>query len=738
MENNNSNEKSQNQGQKTPSSEPLSKNPNPSRERRPNPHRQNNAGQNRPAQGSQGNTNRPNPNANRNPNGNRQPSTTKDINGNVQDKESPNGNKQNRNNGQNRQRQGNGQNRPNNNNRPSNNNRPQNKQGGNNQSRNKNGGGANKNRGRRKNITTVNDTMRKFLEINEKVKNDTMNPWKQIDMSAQGKIRFTPLGGLGEIGGNMAVLETETTAIIIDVGMSFPDETMHGVDILVPDFSYLHALKENGKKVFCIITHGHEDHIGAMPYLFKELQFPIYATPLALAMIENKFNEHGLSQYTKHFNYVEMRKQHQIGDLKIEWMHNTHSIIDACSLAIETPIGTIIHTADFKVDHTPVDDYTMDLHRYAYYGAKGVLCLFSDSTNSHNPGATKSEMVVGKTFDTLFELAKGRVIMSTFSSNVHRIVQAMERAVNHGRKVCVIGRSMERNVETNRALGFVDIDDKHFIEVHEVPKYSDDQILVITTGSQGETMAALNRMASDEHRHIKLKPSDTVIISASAIPGNEASVSSLMNKLMKIGVTVRYKEFADIHVSGHAGQEEQKLILRLIQPKFFLPVHGEYNHLAAHAKTGISCGVDERNILLMGDGDQIELTTKYLKKVKSIKSGKTYIDNQNNMTIENDVVVDRQKLAEDGIVHIAAQISASTKKIVGKVAVTTHGLIADKNDQKFAKEVENIIEVLLLNIDDAKLKDPRKLEEEVRGLVRKHVVRMTKRYPIILPNIFIV
>ncbi len=580
--------------------------------------------------------------------------------------------------------------------------------------------------------------MRKYLKINERIKDETMNPWKQIDLASKGKIRFTPLGGLGEIGGNMAVLETENTAIIIDVGMSFPDETMHGVDILVPDFSYLHTLKKEKKEVFVVITHGHEDHIGAMPYLFKELQFPVYATPLALAMIENKFNEHGLSSHTKYFRYVTMRKQHQLGDMKIEWMHNTHSIIDACSLAIETPAGTIIHTADFKIDHTPVDDYTMDLQRLAYYGSKGVLCLFSDSTNSHNPGFTKSEKVVGKTFDALFELAKGRVIMSTFSSNVHRIFQAMQRGVKHGRKICVIGRSMERNVETNRALGFVDIEDKHFIEVHEVPKYADHEVLIVTTGSQGETMAALNRMATDEHRHIKLKPSDTVIISASAIPGNEASVSGLMNKLMKAGCTVRYKEFGDIHVSGHAAQEEQKLILRLIQPKFFLPVHGEYNHIAKHAKTAVECGVDERNILLMSDGDQVEITPKYLKKVKTVKTGKTYIDNQNNMTIENDVVLDRQKLAEDGIVNVVAQISQSNQKVMGKPIISTYGLVSDKESRKFQKEIEVMIETLLLNMKPESLKNHKDIENEIRNSIRKHVVRTKKRYPLIIPTIFIV
>jgi len=578
--------------------------------------------------------------------------------------------------------------------------------------------------------------MRASIEENKRVQEARMAPWKQMDLNSKGKVRFTPLGGLGEIGGNMAVLETESTAIIIDVGMSFPDETMHGVDILVPDFSYLHTIKDKIKAI--VITHGHEDHIGAMPYLFKELKFPVYGTPLALAMIENKFNEHGLKADAKYFNFVTKRKQYTIGDMKIEWIHNTHSIIDACSLAIETPAGILMHTADFKIDHTPVDGYTMDLRRYAYYGEKGVLCLFSDSTNSHNPGFTKSETVVGKTFDSLFEMAKGRVIMSTFSSNVHRIFQAMERGVKHGRKICVIGRSMERNVETNRALGFVDIDDRHFIEVHEVPKYADHEVLIVTTGSQGETMAALNRMATDEHRHIKLKPSDTVIISASAIPGNEASVSKLMNLLIKAGVTVRYKEFSDIHVSGHAAQEEQKLILRLVQPKFFLPVHGEYNHIAKHAQTAVSCGVDERNILLMSDGDQVEITPKYLKKVKTVKTGKTYIDNQNNMTIENDVVLDRQKLAEDGIVTIVAQISQSNGKMVGKPVVYTHGLVPDKEDKKFAKEIEHIIETMLLNMKEGGMKDHTVIENEIRNAVRKHVIRTKKRYPLIIPTVFIV
>ncbi len=609
----------------------------------------------------------------------------------------------------------------------------QNKSGGNRRTAGRNASRG----GRRKQIpTNVPPEMRAALIENDEVQDERMNPWRQLDQQAKGRLRFTPLGGLGEIGGNIAVLETENDAIIIDVGMSFPDETMHGVDILVPDFSYLHAIKDKIRGI--VITHAHEDHIGAVPYLFKELKFPIYGTPLALAMIGNKFDEHGLVADKKYFNYIIKRKIYEIGEFKVEFMHMTHSIIDACSLAIQTPIGTLIHTADFKIDHTPIDGYTADLHRFAHYGAQGVLCLFSDSTNSHNPGYTKSEKVVGKTFDSLFEQANGRVIMSTFSSNVHRIFQAMERGVQHGRKICVIGRSMERNIETTRRLGYIDIDDKYFIEPHEVNKYKDSEVLVVTTGSQGETMAALSRMATDEHRHIKLKPTDTVIISASAIPGNEASVSKLMNLLLKAGVTVRYKEFSDIHVSGHASQEEQKLILRLVQPKFFLPVHGEYNHIAAHAKTAASCGVDERNILLMSDGDQVEITPKYLKKVKTVKSGKRYIDNQNNKEIFADVVDDRQKLSTEGIINIVVQISTQSGQMASKPVVMSHGLVPDREDKKFANDIEQLLEQYLATSKIEKSANPKVIEDDIRGVVRKHILKRYKKYPIIIPTVFLV
>ncbi len=577
--------------------------------------------------------------------------------------------------------------------------------------------------------------LEKSIEANKKVQAKRVYPMNFKNPTSNARIKITPLGGLGEIGGNIMVIETNTSAIIVDVGMSFPDDEMHGVDILVPDFSYLRTIKNKIKGI--VITHAHEDHIGALPYLFKnqDLQFPIYATPLPLGMIANKFDEHKISK--KFFRPVEKRKVYQIGDFDIEWIHITHSIIDASSLAITTEAGTIIHTGDFKIDHTPIDGLPADLHRFAHYGDRGVLCLLSDSTNSYNSGFTRSESSVGPTFDTIFSKAKGRVIMSTFSSNIHRVYQAITHGIKYGRKVAVIGRSMEKNLNTAMELGYINLDNKIFIDAHEVNRYDDKDVLIVTTGSQGESMSALFRMATNEHRHIKIKPTDQIIISAKAIPGNEASVSKVLNYLYKSGADVAYKDFSEIHVSGHAAQEEQKLMIRLVKPKFFLPVHGEYNHIHRHKETAMKCGIPEKNIYLMSDGEQVEITQKYLKKVGSVKTGKVYIDNQINKQIENDVVIDRQKLAEAGIVSVIAQIDRSTNKLIGKPKVLSYGLVADKDMQKFSKEVEDILDQLLINAKEPMLGNPKAVENALRQAVRKHVFRKMKKYPTVVPTIFV-
>ncbi|EFP1136751.1 ribonuclease J [Campylobacter jejuni] len=572
------------------------------------------------------------------------------------------------------------------------------------------------------------------IEANRVSHENRLHPLK-YNNSSEHKIRITPLGGLGEIGGNISVFETNKDAIIVDIGMSFPDGTMHGVDIIIPDFDYVRKIKDKIRGI--VITHAHEDHIGAVPYFFKEFQFPIYATPLALGMISNKFEEHGLKAERKWFRPVEKRRVYEIGEFDIEWIHITHSIIDASALAIKTKAGTIIHTGDFKIDQTPIDGYPTDLGRLAHYGEEGVLCLLSDSTNSYKEGYTKSESSVGPTFDQIFARTKGRVIMSTFSSNIHRVYQAITYGLKYGRKVCVIGRSMERNLYTTMELGYIKLDRKIFIDADEVSKYKDNEVLIVTTGSQGETMSALYRMATDEHKFIKIKPTDQVIISAKAIPGNEASVSAVLDYLLKAGAKVAYQEFSEIHVSGHASIEEQKLMLTLTKPKFFLPVHGEYNHITKHKETAMKCGIPERNIYLMSDGDQVELCQKYVKRIKTVKTGKVFVDNQINKQIADDVVIDRQKLADSGIVVIIAQIDKATKTLINKPRVFSYGLVADKHDHAFIKDMAEVLGQFFINVKDEVLNDPRFLENQIRQVLRKHIFRKIKKYPTIVPTIFV-
>ncbi|APA58868.1 ribonuclease J [Campylobacter coli] len=572
------------------------------------------------------------------------------------------------------------------------------------------------------------------IEANRVSHENRLHPLK-YNNSSEHKIRITPLGGLGEIGGNISVFETNKDAIIVDIGMSFPDGTMHGVDIIIPDFDYVRKIKDKIRGI--VITHAHEDHIGAVPYFFKEFQFPIYATPLALGMISNKFEEHGLKAERKWFRPVEKRRVYEIGEFDIEWIHITHSIIDASTLAIKTKAGTIIHTGDFKIDQTPIDGYPTDLGRLAHYGEEGVLCLLSDSTNSYKEGYTKSESSVGPTFDQIFARTKGRVIMSTFSSNIHRVYQAITYGLKYGRKVCVIGRSMERNLYTTMELGYIKLDRKIFIDADEVSKYKDNEVLIVTTGSQGETMSALYRMATDEHKFIKIKPSDQIIISAKAIPGNEASVSAVLDYLLKAGAKVAYQEFSEIHVSGHASIEEQKLMLTLVKPKFFLPVHGEYNHINKHKETAIKCGIPEKNIYLMSDGDQVELCQKYIKRVKTVKTGKVFVDNQINKQIADDVVIDRQKLADSGIVVIIAQLDKASKTLINKPRVFSYGLVADKQDHAFSKEMAEVLGQFFVNVKDEVLNDPRFLENQIRQVLRKHIFRKIKKYPTIVPTIFV-
>lgn len=575
--------------------------------------------------------------------------------------------------------------------------------------------------------------LKKNVSSNIRIQKNSLNPHYKLNLNSKAKVRITPLGGLGEIGANMTVIETEKSAIIIDVGMSFPDDSMLGVDILVPDFSYLQAIKD--KIAGVIITHAHEDHIGAVPYLYKQMQFPLYGTPLPLGMISAKFDEHGLKKYRSFFRSVEKRKPIKIGDFEIEWIHITHSVIDASALGIRTEAGIIFHTGDFKIDHTPIDGLPTDLHRLAHYGEEGVMLLLSDSTNSHRSGVTPSEASVGPAFDQLFKNAEGRVIMSTFSSNIHRVYQAINFGIKYGRKVSVIGRSMEKNLEIARELGYITFPPDTFIEAHEVEKYPDEEVLIVTTGSQGETMSALYRMATDEHRHIKIKPTDLIIISAKAIPGNEGSVSTVVNFLQKSGAQVAYQDFGEIHVSGHAAQEEQKLMLRLIKPKFFLPVHGEYNHIAKHKETAIKCGVLERNIYLMEDGDQIEVNPNYMRKVRSVKTGKVFIDNQADRIVDYNTILDRQNLANDGILVLSARVEKTKLDLREDIRVSSFGLIDGREEKSLTKEIQDTLTLMI----KAFKKDvtPKNLELEAQNILKKFLFKKYKKYPLIAINFFV-
>ncbi|MEE8588268.1 MAG: RNase J family beta-CASP ribonuclease [Sulfurimonadaceae bacterium] len=694
-------------------------------------------------QGQQNRNRRPRNNQNRNRqprenrevDGNRQPQEGREVDGNRQPQErNVDGNRQPNQNRQSQNRQGSGSSSKN---RPS-----QNRQGSGSSSKNRpsqnrqGSGSSNRNRNRRRHGPAP--IVQELLDCavrNQEVQAERLNPQNKLDLTSKGKVRVTPLGGLGEIGGNMMVIETDNEAILIDVGMSFPDETMHGVDILVPDFTYIKEIKN--KIVGVVITHAHEDHIGAMPYMFKEgLQFPTYGTAMPLAMIGNKFDEHKLTDARRYFRPIEKRKVYKIGnDFEVEWMHVTHSILDSSSVAITTEAGTVIHTGDFKIDHTPIDGYPTDLHRYAHYGEKGVLLMMSDSTNSYNQGITPSELSVAPALDRVMSKAEGRIILSTFSSNLHRLEQAINYAIKYGRKICVIGRSMERNLEVAMQYKYLEFPKNIFVDADDVARMNDKEVLIITTGSQGEQNSALFRTAIGEHRHIKIKPSDLVILSSRAIPGNEGGISEMTNHLEKAGA--RIARDRDLHVSGHGGIEEQKLLLRLAKPKFFMPIHGEYNHVMRHKETAMQCGIPERNILLMGDGDCIEVTPKYMRKAKSVKSGKTYIDNQNNLMIADDVVVDRQKMANDGMVMIIAQVSQSDSKLLAKPRVTSFGIVPDRQDKAFASEMEDVLEHFLVNLKPGLIENAKAMENDLRAVVRKHIYRKMKKYPLIVPNVFV-
>ena len=548
-------------------------------------------------------------------------------------------------------------------------------------------------------------------------------------------IRIIPLGGLNEIGKNLTVFEYEDDAVILDCGMTFPDDDMLGVDIVIPDITYLHKIADRIRGI--VLTHGHEDHIGALPYVLKEFSVPVYGTRLTLGILKNKLKEHGILNQTK-LNTINAGDRVRLGSFTAEFIHTNHSIADAVAIALHTPSGVILHTGDFKIDSTPIDSDMIDLARFGQLGSEGVLALMSDSTNADRPGVTYSEKTIGKTFDSLFEKAdqnKQRIIVATFASNVHRVQQIIDAAVKYNRKVAVSGRSMENVIEAAIELEYMHVPDNTIIGLDDINKYPKDQLVVVTTGSQGETMAALTRMAFTSHKKINIEPGDLVIISASPIPGNEKSVANVVNELLKHGAEVVYEKQADVHVSGHACQEELKIILSLVKPKYFIPVHGEYRHLCKHRDLAISTGIDKKNIFVMDIGNVLELSESSAKMTGTVPAGKVLVDGLGVGDVGNIVLRDRKHLAEDGIIIVVMTIDRETGECVSGPDIISRGFVYVRESEDLMESIRNLTTDVVDKCLAGHVLDWTTLKTRVKNEVGNYLYVKTKRRPMILPII---
>lgn len=551
-------------------------------------------------------------------------------------------------------------------------------------------------------------------------------------MKEKNNVKVIPLGGLGEIGKNIAAIEYGDEIIVIDCGLSFPDTEMYGVDIVIPDVTYLVENKERVKGFF--ITHGHEDHIGALPYVLRNLNVPVYGTRLTLGLIESKLEEHKILDVCD-LRSVEAGDTIELDKLKVEFIRTNHSIADSCAIAVHTPQGVIVHTGDFKVDFTPIDKKRIDLQRLAQLGKKGVLLLMADSTNALTEGYTMSESAVGETLDDLFGKAKGRVIVATFASNIHRMQQIINSSLKYKRKVAFSGRSMEKISEVAKNLGYLDIPDGLLVDLANINSCTDNEITIVTTGSQGEPMSALTRIANSTHKHISIKNDDTVIISATAIPGNEKSVSKIINDLTKKGAKVICKSITAIHVSGHACREELKLMHSLLKPKYFAPVHGELRHLMSHKELAEGLGQDSRNIFILENGDVLSLSRRKAKIEGRVHSGKVMIDGLGIGDVGNIVIRDRKSLSQDGIISIIFVIEKESKMVVSGPDVITRGFVYVRDSEGLLTEIRDLASDSIERCISKKIYQWSKLKNEVRNEVGEFVYQKTKRKPIIVPII---
>jgi len=541
-----------------------------------------------------------------------------------------------------------------------------------------------------------------------------------------------PLGGVEEIGLNMTVFEYGNDLIIVDAGLMFPEEEMLGVDFVIPDFSYIFDNREKIKGI--VLTHGHEDHIGALPFLLKEIAVPVYGTPLTLGLVRSKLLEHNLEK--AELNPVKPRDIIQLGVFSIEFIRVTHSIVDGVGLGIQTPLGLIVHTGDFKLDPTPVDGQLMDLHKFTEYGEKGTLLLLSDSTNAEKGGFTFSEKEVMRGFEDIFSNAPGRIIIATFASNIHRIQQAIDVTVKHGRKVIISGKSIVANTQIALDLGYLRIPENTWLSLDDLKVLEDREVVIITTGSQGEPMSVLSRIATDEHKDIKIREGDTVILSARMIPGNERSIGRIINHLFRRGANVFYEKVSEVHVSGHASKEELKLMLNLIRPKYFVPIHGEYRHLVYHTMLAKKLGIPKENIFILQDGEILEISGEGARKNGKVNSGRVFIDGKGVGDVKEMVLRDRMRLAHDGIVLILLSIEKLTGNIVSGPDIMSRGFVFEDASQEVMNDVKELLTNTIKGLDKEVLSDSSVLQAKLRSTLKKYLRNTMERSPMIMPIIF--
>ncbi|WP_425449587.1 ribonuclease J [Dethiothermospora halolimnae] len=545
------------------------------------------------------------------------------------------------------------------------------------------------------------------------------------------KLKIIPLGGLYEVGKNITVIEYKDEIVVIDCGMGFPEDEMLGIDVVIPDITYL--LKNRDKIKAVVLTHGHEDHIGSLPYFLKKINVPVYGTRLTLGLVENKLKEHNIRNAK--LNTVKPGDNIKLGTFGIEFIRTSHSIPDTVALAIHTPLGVIVHTGDFKVDYTPINGEVMDLHKFAELGEKGVLALLADSTNVERPGYTMSEKTVGDTFNDIFMTAKQRIIVATFASNIHRVQQIINAAVMFNRKVAVSGRSMVNVVNVASELGYLDIPDGTLIEINDVDKYPDNQIVVITTGSQGEPMSALSRLASSDHRKMELIKGDLVIISATPIPGNEKMVSRVINQLFKKGADVIYERLADVHVSGHACKEELKLMHTLVKPRFFIPVHGEYRHLKQHAELAEELGMPSENIFVGKNGSTIEFSPERGAFGPNTQAGNILVDGLGVGDVGNIVLRDRRHLSEDGLIVVVVTINKNNGAVVAGPDIISRGFVYVRESEDLMEEARKVVRDVMAECERQHITDWSTLKSNIRNSLRNYLYGKIKRNPMILPII---